>query len=418
MTGSRHWRQQGKPRITPDDVRFADFAGVVNTRSRKDVGMKALYVGDNVVISDTKKIVRRPGYAPVRESGTVQSAYGLNNELYIVEGGNLIHMLDTEDRTLVSGLTGTSYVWDVQNGAGYYVNGVEAGIVHGDLHLPWRLTVPQIMSASVIGATAPDAPPLNFGQGYTTALFRLTATYETFDGRETAPGDIIDLPGTPETNLIRVTVPTGYARTNVYSTEADGTVFRLVASMTGTTATFNPARGGRELTTLNMASLPVGATHVAFVKGRCAVGQYLPDIKTSVVWISQPFAYHLFDMEKDYHPVAGQIGLMLWTGEGVLIGTTEKVYHWFEESGELRELANYGVPMGVAGDVDAVGKAYFWTVRGICRALPFENLTETNVSMAPGSRVTASLVYINGLQQFIAVTQGGGTPFNAREERS
>ena len=62
--------------------------------------------------------------------------------------------------------------------------------------------------------------------------------------------------------------------------------------------------------------------------------------------------------------------------------------------------------------------AYFWTERGICKAMPFENVTEKDVSMPAGLRAAARLINHNGQQQFLAVTQGTGDTFNSRSERA
>jgi hypothetical protein len=50
--------------------------------------------------------------------------------------------------------------------------------------------------------------------------------------------------------------------------------------------------------------------------------------------------------------------------------------------------------------------------------MPFKNLTEEQMSMPPGVHVASKLVYMDGKQQFITVTQGGGEAFNARKERT
>ncbi len=414
---SRPWRQTQKPRISPDEVKFAEFSGVVNTRSRKDIGMSALFAGDNVLISDTKKVVRRDGYS-LHVAGSYKSAYGCGDRLYAINGSNLVHVASPTDvHTISTGLTGTRYSWDTINGDAYFVNGVEAGIVRGDTLLPWRITAPGITLAEVVNT--PSVPTtFNVGQTYTTAKFRIVATHETSDGREGPPGLVHEINAAPLTNLLRVQVSNAYARVNIYCTEADGTVFRFVAATTGGSVTFNPARGGRELTTLDLSGLPEGVTDVAFCKGRAYAVAYLPTTHASVVWKSRPFAYHLFNLAKDFFVVPGQVGLLLSNNKGVLVGTSEYVYQYDNASGELEELADYGVVPGNAGDTDAEGMAYFWTVRGLCQAHPFKNLTEQDVSMPPGSRAVAAMVYLNGLQQFITVTQGGGTAFNTRRERT
>jgi hypothetical protein len=413
---SRPWRQQN-PRVTPDEQRFTEFSGVVNTRSRKDLGLKALYDGTNVVISDTKKVVRRDGYSVLR-SGNVRSAYSCGGRLYVVDGSTLYHMASVLDmRTIITGLTGTDYHWDDINGDAYFTNGVEAGICRGDAYLPWRLAVPAISAATIVSAGAGSDPAFNMGATYTDATFRICATFETADGRETAPSEVVVLHGSPLTNLIRVEIPTNYVRTNIYSTSADGANLQLAARTTGSIATFNPARTHREFDAPGTSSFPPGAAHVAFLKGRCFAARYLPEARQTVVWFSKPLAFHLWDLANDYLLLPGELSLMLWNNKGLLLGTTQAVYQ-YEEGGDLEMLVDYGVVPGTAGDTDAEGTAYFWTERGMCKAMPFENLTDKDVSMAPGARVTASMVYHNGLQQFIAVTQGGGDNFNSRTERA
>jgi hypothetical protein len=413
---SRGWRQQSKPRITPDEVKFAEFSGVVNTRSRKDTGLSALVNATNVYVSDTKKVTRRDGYSIYR-SGNVQSAYGCGDNLYIVDNGSLYRSRSTTQNDLIaSGFTGSRYEWDDTNGDAYFANGIEAGILRGDQLLPWRLTLPAVSSVAVVSTRELPGTVLNVGKTYTNATFRVCATYETSDGRESAPSEIVEIVSSPLTSLLRVSVPTAYARTNIYCTEADGTNFRLVATTTGTTVTFNPLVGGRELTTLHKSSLPAGVTHVAIARAVCFVAQYLPEQDVSVVWMSEPLAFHLWDEADGFFVVKGEVGLLLSNNGGLLVGTTDAVYQ-YNLDGELKELCDYGVVPGSAGDTDAEGMAYFWTVRGICKAMPFENLTENDVSMPAGLRVASKYVYVNGMQQFITVAQGGGDSFNARRER-
>ena len=422
---SRPWRQQN-PRVTPDEQRFTEFSGVVNTRSRKDLGLKALYDGTNVVISDSKKVTRRDGYSILRSSN-VRSAYSCGGRLYIVDGSTLYHMASVLDmRVLTTGLTTGSteidnYHWDDINGDAFFANGVDAGICRGDAYLPWRLTTPTISGAYCdtpqptrgeeydIGAT--------MGATYDKATFRICATYETEDGRETAPSEVVVLRGSPLTNLIRVEIPPYYARTHVYTTAADGSNFQRAASTSAGTVTFNPTRTSREFDAFGTSSLPPGVTHIAFLKGRAYAAQYLPAGNQTVVWFSKPLAFHLWDLANDYLMLPGELSLMLWNNKGLLLGTTQAIYQ-YEEGGDLEMLVDYGVVPGVAGDTDAEGMAYFWTERGICKAMPFENLTEKDVSMPAGLRATAALVYHNGQQQFIAVTQGTGDNFNSRTERA
>jgi hypothetical protein len=414
---SRPYRE---PRVTPDDKdgggKFTEFSGVVNTRSRKDLGLKALYVGDNVVISDSKKVTRRDGYSLYR-AGSIKSAFANADDLYVVDGTNLLHTVGG-DTTLLTGLTGQDYGWAEANGDAYFVNGVEAGILRGRNYRPWRLDPPVVTSVAVVDSGVAPTTAFGMGAAYVAALFRLCATYETADGRETAPSDVVELTAAPTAHTLSITVPTGYARTNIYCTEPDGAVFRLVNTTNNVTSTFNPARSGRELTTLGCSGLPTGVHKVEFFQGRCFAAEYIAQVDLSVVWISRPLAFHLFDQGSDFCVLPGKVGMLVWCNEGLLIGTSRKIFQ-YDEKGVLNWLVNYGVIPGSAFDTDGAEQvAYFWTERGMCKAMPFENLTEKQLSAAPGLRAAVAVMYRNGMQQMVVVTQGGGNPFNARTERA
>jgi len=415
---SRPWRE---PRLTPDEKdgsgKFSKFAGLVNTRSRKDLGLDALYVGDNVLISDTNKVRRRDGYSLYR-AGNFQTAFGLGNNLYVVDAGVLQQLTSPTDViTLASGLTGVDYGWGELNGDAYYANGIEAGIVRGNTHTPWRLTVPTITSLAVVTEGTLPSTTLNMGRDYASAKWRFCATYETADGRETAPSDIFEIQSSPVTALFKATIPPAYARTNIYASEPDGVVFRLATQTTSDTATFNPLIARRELTTLGTSSLPTSVYMFDFFQGRCYAAEYIPQVDISIVWVSKSLAYHLYDQANDFIMLPGKVGVLVWCNEGMIVGTSQKIYQ-IKDSGELNLLVNYGVVPGLPGDTDAESVAYFWTQRGICKAMPFENLSEKDVSMPPGLRAASKMIYLNGMQQFVTVTQGGGEPFNARTERT
>jgi len=408
---SRTWR---RPRAVPDDddQKYREFAGLTNTLSPKDFGFHALAVANNVIGTDSKRFVTRPGYALFR-AGAPTTAYVLGDNLYVVESGALLRLASATDaHSLTTGLTGTSYSWDAINGKAYFVNGVNAGIVWNDNYQPLRVTAPASLSITAPAASLPSTV-LNFGQKYDTALWRFIATYETADGRESAPSEVVEVWASPATPSFNAAVPVGYARTNVYCTEPDGTSFRLAGSTTGGAVTLVPAQAGRELTTFGTSPLPDGVDVIQYWGGSLYVSQYFAAENTSVIWHSKPFAFHLYDMAEDYIVVPGRVALMLWNNEGLLIGTTDSIYQYGDE-GKLDIQVNYGVVPGCAGIVTPESIAYFWTTRGFCKAMPFENLTEKTVGMPPGLWANTSMVYLNGMQQLVTITQGGGSPFNIR----
>lgn len=408
---SRHWR---KPRAVPDDddQKYREFAGLINVLSPKDIGFTALTIADNVLCTDSKKFITRPGFTLFR-AGAAVSAYVVGDFLYLAEGGQLLRVVSaSEARVLASGLTGTNYCWDSINGVGYFVNGVEAGAVLGDQMLPMRIAPPAAFSVIVADPGTLPATPFNVGQRYVSALWRLCATYETFDGRESAPSDIIEISAPTTTRRFSVSIPHQYARTNVYVTEPDGTVFRLAGVSTAENFSVVPAQAGRELTSLGTFPMPDGVDQIVYWQGRIFVSSYDPAQNISYLWPSKPYAFHLFPLGEEYYPLPGRVAVLLSCNEGLLVGTTERVYLY--DGNKLDEIADYGCVPGCSGTTTPDGTAFFWTTRGICQAMPFKNLTEETVGMPPGLWANTSLVYLNGMQQVVVTTQGGGPPFNVR----
>jgi hypothetical protein len=157
---------------------------------------------------------------------------------------------------------------------------------------------------------------------------------------------------------------------------------------------------------------------VEFCNGRAYLAEYIPQAGLSVVWISQPLAYTVFDQASDFWLLPGELAIMAKVNdESMVFATDQRVWN-LTTDGRLVELANYGAVPGDAFDSTADSTLYFWTQRGICKAMPFTNLTEANASMPPGVRATGCIAMRNGMQQMIVFTAGGGTPFNARTERA
>jgi len=401
----------------PDDPsHFGDFAGIINTRSRKAIGLKGLYKATNVLLSDEKKLYRRPGMVPYF-AGAVRGGFTVGSDVYLDDAGSLKRRVSPTDiRVVTSGLTGRVYHCVVYNGAGYYCNGVESGVVRGDLHQPLRIAAPNLTGVVLQSSTALTPGFARMGADYVTAKWRFCTTYETADGREGPPSIVFVLDAPVTASLFRVACDPGYAKTHIYCTEPDGTTFRRIGTTVAQVSTWTPALAGRVLTHIDTYPMPVKTEKLTFCDGRLYAAEYIPEDDSTVIWHSLSFGFHLFKQRSDYQRVAGRVVLMVEIGKGksLLIVTTHQVCSVTD--GALTVEAEYGAPPGHAGEVNAEGTAYFWTVRGLCSALPFKNIHEADLSVAPGMRAVCKLVYINGSEMAITITQGGGTPFNRRSE--
>ena len=154
---------------------------------------------------------------------------------------------------------------------------------------------------------------------------------------------------------------------------------------------------------------------IRFYDGCMYATEYVQQVGMSVVWKSLPLQYHLFNKAEDFFTVVGEVILMLNTSKGMIIATDNQIYGW--DGTTLTEITQYGVVVGSCGDVTPDGVAYFWTVRGIAKAFPYELVTEKTFSGDPGVFNHARLFYSRGYAKLLASTVSGNPAFNQRIER-
>ena len=147
---------------------------------------------------------------------------------------------------------------------------------------------------------------------------------------------------------------------------------------------------------------------VAFYEGSVWLSYYDTVADQSFIFRSKPFFWSRWDLSADYIAVPGRVRLLTSTGSGLVIGTDQAIWAYAQEA--IQQLADYGVVAGQAGEDQ--GRIYFWTQRGLCRALPFEALTEETVSVPPGTRACLAVTRQRGNKQAIIVTTGGGEADN------
>jgi hypothetical protein len=182
---------------------------------------------------------------------------------------------------------------------------------------------------------------------------------------------------------------------------------------------------------LGLDSFPADASLLCFHHGHLLAAVYDQERGMGTIYKSLPLQYHLFYKSADFHDVSSVPLLLLGHKEGTIIGTSTTIYDLEHDKmtqyglhpGRLKEIASYGVPAGICGnayhdDNEKLGKAYFWTHRGIARAMPFELVTEGAFSADPGVQNHATLVYDRGYVKLIASTVSGAPVFNQWHERS
>lgn len=157
-------------------------------------------------------------------------------------------------------------------------------------------------------------------------------------------------------------------------------------------------------------TLPLGTSVIQFWGGRMYAAQYFPSENQTVVWASEPMGFHLFNLDSGFFMLPGQVLMLAPHDKALVVGTDAAIYSY--DGQKLAPLAEYGVVPGPHWSVDGE-RIIFWTARGVCSALPFTNLTEQSVSVAPGVRAGGCVIRSGGQKRYVAVLQQGGSAFNS-----
>lgn len=192
------------------------------------------------------------------------------------------------------------------------------------------------------------------------------------------------------------TAPSGY-RPVVYVTEANGTVFYS----TDTDIQLSPMQ-------VLADPFPDKAEKVAYHESRLYVSRTI-DGKTLINY-SKPKRPHLFEYKSDWFFVPGIVHCMMSANGALLIGTGTAIYAY--QGKVLTPLAHYGVPMGRAMTKTPGGNVLIHSNRGTCRALPFENITETKCSIQPGQVCSTAILDTVGIHRFVAMKGGESQSYN------
>lgn len=221
-------------------------------------------------------------------------------------------------------------------------------------------------------------------------------------------------------------VTTGLTAATMYWTEANNEVYYNNGADSGVIAADNTVRPWREADVSGAHgagfygddgkplgvlydTLPKDTTVVQFWKGRIYAAQYLPTEDQTVVWFSEPLAYHLFNLDSNFFLVQGKVEMLAPTDQALIVGTNSKVFAYADK---LDQLADYGVVPGQHWAADS-GRVLFWTLRGACAAPPFSNLTEKSVSVAPGIQAGGAIVSSGGQKRYVVALHQGGSAFNS-----
>jgi len=388
------------PGMAASSPEVKSFLGLNNVTDPLQLGLGALTYADNVNITDAGAIEVRKGYSRV-SVGSFTGAFSTFDakRMYLVDGGTLKTMSGV---TIKTGLNPAAMYWCEVNDQVFYNNGIDSGIIHQDnSRSDWAWTAPGMPTLAATTGTLP------------AGLYRVCFTFTLEDGRETGAGEIAELVLNGAQSLQISGIPqVAGQRTNVYLAPADSTVFSCVGTPTGSAIVWNasPDALGHELMTANLHALPAGCDVVQEWAGRIYAAQYFPDLGQTAIWFSQPLAYHLFNLASDFILVPGRVLMLAPHDTGIVIGTEDRISAY--TGAQMAQLADYGVVPGQHWALDDK-RVLFWTTRGVCSALPFSNLTEKSVSVAPGIQAGGTIVRQGGQKRYVVSLHQGGSAFNS-----
>ena len=369
------------------------FLGLRNVAQGRRLPVGSLSVAQNVDIDDEGGIVSRVGYSKALNLVSCSSAYAPMHKdyAYVVDNGNL-YLVDAALNPYLLGAVGTDDIKWCE--AGNFVFLSSGHMVNGNLLLDWRVETPP---APICTTT--------FGN-LSAGTYQLLMTKTTVDGRETGSSAVVAIE-LYSGNGINISNANGY---NVYMTEANGSVFYYVGSgISVITTTANLTIPIHEPLILG-TPLPDNIECIAFYDTSLYVSQYDSSSRTSTVYWSKPFRWHVFDVFGDYFQIPGEVRLLVGTPSKLIIGTERNIFAFDGDS--MATLAYYGVPRGHQYALSQNNLALIYTVRGVCAIDEFNNLTLEKVSLAPGEYCSSAFVEQEGIEKFVVLTDATGTANN------
>lgn len=361
----------------------------------------------NMDVTDTMTVERRDGFALAVPFTAVTGGYAARDErrAWVIDDGDLLRLHpDLSTALVATGFPQGEYHWAEADDLVFFT-GPRCGWLRGDALLPLRVPNPDSPGVAAIAGSLPA------GQ-YQVAL-TLTHDETGIEG-----GSSLEVPfelAVP--GGLRITIPAlalGHTG-NLYLSSTNGDVLYAATGglIGGDSIEYNGPllELARPLETAqrNGDVLPDGVTVCEVHEGRLYVAQPQDD-DTTVLWISQPGWYHLFDLATDFEIYPGRITGLASTGPGLVVATTKEI-------GLLQDRVRsrftwYGTPEGAPLVKTPLGAVYAWTARGVIRLPEFEALTEPKVSLAPGERCFAAHVERRGREQLIVCTDAAGWAAN------
>lgn len=380
---------------------YKSFKGLNTVTDPIRLDLRWLTKAVNVHATSTGGIERRMGYECLSRTPTITAFSRSDSKFTYLQRDSSI--TDLTGGELVKTTSNKPMWWGEVNNEVYYSNGADAGKFIGYEPSVWRLPTPKepvVTTTSGVGGIA---------QGE----WQVRSTVVAIDGRESGWSEAAIVGATSfsitpsffdgYTSRIYITPPGGSSPQYAGTLYAPGTV-----SWSG-----SPDQLGFDATTNFLDQLQPNVDVFAFFKASCYASEFMQQSDVSVVWVSEPLGYHLFNLNSGFMLFPGRVLMLVATEDALIIGTDRAVFAF--DGKTLTRVALYGVVGGqncVRDTQVKTGRVLFMSTRGLCEALPFNNLTEDRVAIPPASRAGGVFMQQDGHCRFIATLHGVGSAYN------
>lgn len=390
-------------------TKIRGFSGLVNTLSPEELTSAdrnkfPLLVGQNVYLTNARRLKSRPGFA-LATAGSYHSLWS-GGGISLVAAEDELRAIDRDlsETTVRTGLTPNSRMsYAVGADRVFYMNAVgERGSIQDGVESPWGLAPP---SAPQVTTTTGALPAGTYQVGLTQRL----ASGEESGVNRFAQITLTSIGG------ITVHLPApdpDAAEFSIYCSQPGGKNLYAVKSVlsTATTATINSTTEfGRLLTTEDVIPPPKG-TQIAYNYGRMYVvtGRY--------VYYSDPFAPGWF-REDQFYAFPDAVALIAPVDGGIFV-SADKTYFISgpdPKSASLDDVSDAQAVSGTLeylepGDADGINKAHavWMSDRGFILGAPgggITLLTEAEFTFAVAGEGSLNLVKQDGVATLIGLME-------------
>ena len=376
-------------------AKIAKFIGLNNRAEPRTLGPGELVQGDNIEIDDRFRIRRRRGVSRI-SPGSITAMWATPDErrLFLIVDGVLVEAMGDPPayRVLSSPFDASEAYWD-WDGERVFLSHPSADVViDGDAAYALEVPTPFPPDVTIVSGSLP------------TGRYLVGAVITDAQGRQGGMSylDTLDIAAASGLQLTLPRVPSG-CTARFYASRTNDSVLR---SLPGAMFEHLEQLGAAVEAAQFGGYAPAAGGPIAYHAGRLVKLSAVNG--TCLVSFSHPYWPHLFHYADPDFQVPGNPVAVADVGHAALLVATDRGIWRFHLDEGLALVADYGAVPGQNRVMDAAGRVYLWTQRGLCRAFPFENLTEQAISVPPGARCALGMIEYAGFARVAVLSQLDG----------